>query len=59
MKKIIIIGSFNLDFVFLVDRFVKAAETYHSRGMEMHYGGKGFNQAIACGGIGAQCYVGT
>lgn len=48
MKKIIIIGSFNLDFVFFVDRFVKAAETYHSKGMEMHYGGKGFNQAIAC-----------
>ncbi len=49
MNKILIIGSFNLDFVFLVDRFVLPKETYHANGMEMHFGGKGFNQAVALG----------
>ena len=49
MNKIIVIGSFNLDFVFLVDRFVLPKETYHAHGMEMHFGGKGFNQAVALG----------
>ncbi len=49
MNKIVVIGSFNLDFVFLVDRFVLPKETYHSNGMELHFGGKGFNQAVALG----------
>lgn len=49
MKKIIVIGSFNLDYVFNVNRFVLPKETYHSNDMEIHYGGKGFNQAVALG----------
>lgn len=47
MKKIVVIGSFNLDYVFSVDRFVKAKETLHSNEMELFFGGKGFNQSIA------------
>lgn len=46
-SKIVVIGSFNLDYVFRVDRFVLPKETYHSEGMEIHYGGKGFNQSVA------------
>lgn len=54
-SKIIVIGSFNLDYVFNVDRFVRSKETMTSNGMTIHYGGKGFNQAIAL----ARCYPET
>lgn len=56
MNKIIVIGSFNLDFVFMVDRFVLPKETYHSKGMELHFGGKGFNQSVALGRTHPEVY---
>lgn len=47
MKKIIVIGSVNVDIVFHVPYFVKAKETISSQSMERFLGGKGLNQAIA------------
>lgn len=56
-QKILVLGSFNLDYVFNVERFVKPKETYHSEGMEIHYGGKGFNQAVALAKSHAEVYL--
>ena len=42
-----VIGSVNIDYVSVVDRFPKKGETISSEGFSMHYGGKGANQAIA------------
>ena len=53
--KILVIGSFNLDYVFNVERFVRAKETMTSNRMSVHYGGKGFNQAVAL----ARCFEQT
>lgn len=47
MKKIIVIGSINIDLVFHVEDFVKAKETVSAKSMERYLGGKGLNQAIA------------
>lgn len=60
--KIYNIGSLNIDYVYLVDTFVKPGETISSNSMQIHPGGKGLNQSIAlaraggkvihCGSIG-------
>ena len=47
MRKIVVIGSVNIDIVFHVDYFVKPKETISSRSMDRFLGGKGLNQAIA------------
>ena len=47
MKKIVVIGSINVDLVFHVENFVKAKETISSKSMARFMGGKGLNQAIA------------
>jgi ribokinase len=47
MKKIVVIGSINVDLVFHVENFVKAKETISSKSMARFLGGKGLNQAIA------------
>lgn len=47
MRKIVVIGSINIDIVFHVDYFVKPKETISSRSMDRFLGGKGLNQAIA------------
>jgi ribokinase len=47
MKKIVVIGSINVDLVFHVENFVKAKETISSKSMSRFLGGKGLNQAIA------------
>lgn len=53
MKKICVIGSLNIDLVINVERFHIPGETISGLGKEEHYGGKGANQAIALGKLGA------
>ncbi len=45
MKKIAVIGSINIDFVFKVKDFPKKGETIHSLNFFKTFGGKGANQA--------------
>lgn len=47
MKKIVVIGSINIDLVFHVEDIVKAQETVASKSLERYLGGKGLNQALA------------
>ena len=47
MKKILVVGSINIDLVFSVKAMVRKGETIHSSRMDQYLGGKGFNQAIA------------
>lgn len=53
MKKILVIGSLNIDMVVNVDHTPVAGETILSDKMEMIPGGKGANQACAAGRLGA------
>lgn len=53
MKKILVIGSLNLDMVVNVDHTPVAGETILSDGMELIPGGKGANQAYGAGCLGA------
>lgn len=54
MKKIIVIGSLNIDFVVDVDRMPVVGETVLAKGFELIPGGKGANQAYAAGKLGAE-----
>ncbi|MBU2996666.1 ribokinase [Cellulophaga baltica] len=51
-KKIIVIGSTNLDLVFQTENFPKPGETIKSKDFSMLSGGKGSNQAIAASRLG-------
>ncbi|MCF6320687.1 MAG: ribokinase [Rhizobiaceae bacterium] len=42
-----VLGVFNADLKFLVERFPKTGETLHAISFEVQPGGKGFNQAVA------------
>ena len=53
MKKILVIGSINIDIVISADHFALPGQTILGRGLKKVPGGKGFNQAIACGKLGA------
>ena len=48
MKKVLVIGSSNIDYVAKVDNFPKIGETIKSNSFDTFIGGKGLNQAIAC-----------
>ena len=47
MKKILVIGSSNVDLIFRVDKFPNDGETILATSFEQNLGGKGLNQAIA------------
>ncbi|MDN5276439.1 MAG: ribokinase [Clostridiales bacterium] len=53
MKKICVVGSLNMDLVVTVDRFPKPGETIIGREFATYPGGKGGNQAVALGRLGA------
>lgn len=53
MKKIVCLGSLNLDHVYQVDHFVRPGETLSSTGYSVGCGGKGLNQSIALARAGA------
>lgn len=52
MKRILVIGSINLDFVAAVEHVPVAGETILAENMETFPGGKGANQAYAAGKLG-------
>lgn len=54
MKKILVIGSLNVDMVVNVPHMPVAGETILAGNMELVPGGKGANQAYAAGRLGAQ-----
>lgn len=46
-KRIVVVGSINLDLIFPCERIPRPGETLHSHGSETAPGGKGANQAVA------------
>ena len=52
VKKILVIGSANVDFVIGVERTPEQGETILCRSFRKSFGGKGANQAYACGRLG-------
>lgn len=54
--KVLNFGSLNIDYVYMVDHFVRAGETLSSTKMEKFCGGKGLNQSIALSRAGAEVY---
>lgn len=55
MKKILIVGSSNIDFVLRVVDMPRKGETIHTKSFHQIPGGKGANQACACGKLGGNC----
>lgn len=53
---ITVVGSTNMDLVYLVPHIVKAGETLHSTKHELFFGGKGANQAVTAGQLGANVH---
>lgn len=50
---ITVVGSINIDLVYRVPHIVKEGETLHSTSHSIHFGGKGSNQAVTAGQLGA------
>lgn len=55
MRKILVIGSLNMDQVLQIEHIPVAGETILCQDMKLVCGGKGANQAFTCGRLG--CYV--
>lgn len=55
MRKIAVLGSSNMDFVFTVEEMARTGETIKSQSFRKVPGGKGANQACACGKLGGAC----
>ncbi|WP_455381453.1 PfkB family carbohydrate kinase, partial [Salinispira pacifica] len=53
MKRICVIGSINMDLVTVTPRFPKPGETLTGDSFGTFPGGKGANQAVAAGRLGA------
>ncbi len=51
-KKILVIGSVNVDHVLRVNKLPKPGQTVSGNGYEIGAGGKGANQAVACARLG-------
>ncbi len=49
---VLVVGSANYDLVFKAESLPKPGETLMATGFETHPGGKGANQAVACGKLG-------
>lgn len=52
-NSIAVLGSLNVDMVTQMDRFPQPGETVVARSFKQFSGGKGANQAVACGRLGA------
>ena len=55
MKKIVVVGSTNIDFVVRLTEMPKKGETVHTKSFDKIPGGKGANQARAVGKLGGNC----
>lgn len=53
---ITVVGSTNMDLVYLVPHIVTAGETLHSTKHELFFGGKGANQAVTASQLGANVH---
>ncbi|MWP61739.1 ribokinase [Gilliamella sp. Pas-s25] len=53
LNKLIVIGSVNIDHILNVNEFPKPGETLKGSNYKISYGGKGANQAVAAGRLGA------
>ncbi len=53
-KKILVLGSSNMDMIFRVSRFHQPGETISAENLIMAFGGKGANQAIAAKHLGGK-----
>jgi ribokinase len=57
-KKILVLGSSNVDFVFKIPKFHHPGETILAEGQATFFGGKGANQAIAAKRLGGDvCFI--
>lgn len=54
--KIAVVGSTNMDLVYRVPHIVKPGETLHSTKHQLFFGGKGANQAVTAGQLGADVH---
>lgn len=57
MKKLCVIGSLNMDLVTKVENFPKPGETIVGESFKTFPGGKGANQAVALGRLGAEVFM--
>lgn len=48
MARVVVVGSYNQDHAWRLDRFPQPGETRRGEGFATGPGGKGFNQAVAC-----------
>ena len=58
MKKVFVFGSLNMDLVVNSPCLPQAGETMYGTGFFTNPGGKGANQAVACGRLGAENNIG-
>ncbi|MDR0653225.1 MAG: ribokinase [Synergistaceae bacterium] len=56
MKKILNIGSINIDYVYDVEHFVRPGETISSKARAVFPGGKGLNQSVALARAGGRVW---
>jgi len=54
--KVLNFGSLNLDYTYQVPHIVREGETISSNDVQMHLGGKGFNQSVALARAGVPVY---
>lgn len=57
MGKIVVVGSINVDMVFVSDKRPMAGETVLGKTFSLIPGGKGANQAVAAAKLGAESYM--
>lgn len=57
MKKIVVVGSINLDLVASVERMPLTGETIIGKGFSTHPGGKGANQAVCAARLGGDVSI--
>lgn len=57
MKKVLVVGSLNMDLVTRVHKTPRVGETVSGQGLHQNPGGKGANQAVALGKLGAQVHM--
>lgn len=58
--KILVVGSLNYDYTFLINEHPIKGETILASQMKTAFGGKGGNQAVACGRLGGHvCMIGA
>ena len=54
MKKVIVLGSINIDLVMETERLPRIGETILGQSIDYYMGGKGANQAVACSRMGCE-----